>query len=88
MLGSDVEDADGDPRSLVVERRDGPVLFLASCVPEVELDGPSLGQGMHLGEVGSSEGGLVEGVELLIMEGLDDGRLSHSSIAEEDHLRL
>jgi len=72
VLGSDVEDADGDPCSLVIERRDGPVLFLASCVPEMELDGLSLGQGMHLGQVGSSKCGLLERVELLIVEGLDD----------------
>lgn len=72
MLGSDVEDADGDPCGLVIERGDGSVLFLACCVPEMELDGPSLGQGMHLSQVGSPKCGLLEGAELLIVEGLDD----------------
>lgn len=72
VLGSDVEDADGDPCGLVIERGDGSVLFLACCVPEMELDGPSHGQGMHLGQVCSSKCGLLEGVELLIVEGLND----------------
>ena len=72
VRGCDVEDADGDPRSLVVEGRDRPVLLLSSCVPNMELDGLSSGQGMELGQVGSSERGLSEGTELLIMEGFDD----------------
>jgi hypothetical protein len=86
LVLADVVDEQGADGSTVVSRGDGAVALLASCIPDLGLDGLGVdldGAGREL----DSDGGLGVDVELVAGESAQKVGLSDAGVSDQDDYR-